>query len=408
MSSHDSRNIHRRHDNNSTRQTNFALNKECRQSSPFGTNIIYLPGVAVDGDKQQYMHDGAFCSHTKQHEPFNWWTVDLGQQFIVDNVTIYNRADSCCVISTWEEYNKSTPDLCYHHHGISPLVINITCPTGTIGRYVQIYKHNGVDFNITNQPLTLCEVEVYGRNLTDPKDTVVEITTGNSLSTDVIQLNQNLILRGSNVKNNIKYLRKCEEISISALTDLRNCYVMESLNIYIITISVELAVTLGQINLALFKEARQNSLFLNENKHSPGTAVDGDTLQYLSRGAFCSHTKQHEPFNWWTVHLGQQYIVDNITIYNRADKSYGDRLTDYDVLVYSPVISTWEHYNKSTPDLYCHHNGISPVVINLTCPTGTIGRYVQIYKQNGVDFNITRQPSTLCEVEVVMNRKIDF
>ncbi|CAG2257264.1 unnamed protein product [Mytilus edulis] len=79
----------------------------------------------------------------------------------------------------------STPDLCYHHDGVSPLVINITCPTGTIGRYVQIYKPNGVDFNITRQPLSLCEVEVYGRSiLTDPNDTVIETTTGNSLSTD--------------------------------------------------------------------------------------------------------------------------------------------------------------------------------------------------------------------------------
>ncbi|CAC5380554.1 unnamed protein product [Mytilus coruscus] len=152
------------------------------------------------------MQSGAFCSHTDQHDPFNWWTVDLGQQYIVDNITIYNRADPCCgarladydvliyspVISTWEDYNKSTHDLCYHHYGISPPVINITCQTGTIGRYVQIYKENGVDFNITKKPLTLCEVEVYGRNLTDPNDIVIEITTGNSLSTDGTKLNQSV------------------------------------------------------------------------------------------------------------------------------------------------------------------------------------------------------------------------
>ncbi|XP_076071686.1 uncharacterized protein LOC143043112 [Mytilus galloprovincialis] len=109
--------------------------------------------------------------------------------------TIYNKYDDRLadydvlvynpVISTWEDYNKSTPDICYHHDGISPLVINITCPTGTTGRFVQIYKQNGVDFNITEHPLTLCEVEVYGpRNLTDPADTVIETTTGNILSTD--------------------------------------------------------------------------------------------------------------------------------------------------------------------------------------------------------------------------------
>ncbi|CAG2190367.1 unnamed protein product [Mytilus edulis] len=180
-------------------QTNLALNKECRQSSQLFSNSKYSPGVAVDGDTQQKMKQEASCSHTEHYEPFNWWTVDLGQQYTVDTITIYNRADPCCddrladydvlvynpVISTWEDYNKSTPDICYHHDGISPLVINITCPTGTIGRFVQIYKQNGVDFNITEQPLTLCEVEVYGpRNLTDPADTVIETTTGNILSTD--------------------------------------------------------------------------------------------------------------------------------------------------------------------------------------------------------------------------------
>ncbi|CAC5382786.1 unnamed protein product [Mytilus coruscus] len=263
-------------------QTNLALYKECRQSSTHSTNIKYLPGVAVDGDTQQYMSDGALCSHTNHHEPFNWWTVDLGQQYIVDNITIYNRADSCCgarlhdydvliyspAISTWQDYNKSIPYLCYHHYEISPLVIDITCRTGIVGRYVQIYKENGVDFNITNQPLTLCEVEVYGRNLTDPNDTVIEITTGNSISTNGIKLNQSA------------------------------------------------------------------------------------------------------------------------------------RLHDYDALIYSPAISTWQDYNKSIPYLCYHHYEISPLVINITCRTGIIGRYVQIYKENGVDFNITNQPLTLCEVEV--------
>ncbi|CAG2208856.1 unnamed protein product [Mytilus edulis] len=154
--------------------------------------VIFSAGVVVDGNTIQQLQVAYSCSHTDHYEPFNWWTVDLGQLFTVDTIIIYNREDSCCgnllrftYYFRWEDYNRSTPDLCYHHDGVSPLVINITCPTGTIGRYVQIYKPNGVDFNITRQPLSLCEVEVYGRSiLTDPNDTVIETTTGNSLSTD--------------------------------------------------------------------------------------------------------------------------------------------------------------------------------------------------------------------------------
>ncbi|CAG2249744.1 unnamed protein product [Mytilus edulis] len=130
-------------------QTNLALNKECRQSSTLNNKTIFSAGVVVDGNTIQQLQVAYSCSHTDHYEPFNWWTVDLGQLFTVDTIIIYNREDSCC------------------------------------GRYVQIYKPNGVDFNITRQPLSLCEVEVYGRSiLTDPNDTVIETTTGNSLSTD--------------------------------------------------------------------------------------------------------------------------------------------------------------------------------------------------------------------------------
>ncbi|CAG2190368.1 unnamed protein product [Mytilus edulis] len=129
-------------------QINLALNKECRHSSKIGPAIEFLPGCAVDGNRAQHIAQGAACSHTALFEPFNWWTVDLGQQYTVDTITIYKRADSCC------------------------------------RRYVQIYKQNGVDFIITESPLTLCEVEVYGpRNLTDTEDTVIDTTSRTSLST---------------------------------------------------------------------------------------------------------------------------------------------------------------------------------------------------------------------------------
>ncbi|XP_076071581.1 fucolectin-1-like [Mytilus galloprovincialis] len=77
-------------------QTNLALNKECRQSSQLFSNSKFSPGVAVDGDTQQKMNQEASCSHTEHYEPFNWWTVDLGQHYTVDTITIYNRADPCC------------------------------------------------------------------------------------------------------------------------------------------------------------------------------------------------------------------------------------------------------------------------------------------------------------------------
>ena len=77
-------------------QTNLALNKECRQSSTLNNKTIFSAGVVVDGNTIQQLQVAYSCSHTDHYEPFNWWTVDLGQLFTVDTIIIYNREDSCC------------------------------------------------------------------------------------------------------------------------------------------------------------------------------------------------------------------------------------------------------------------------------------------------------------------------
>lgn len=81
--------------------------------------------------------------------------------------------------------------LCFHHNGVSPNVLNITCQTSIKWRYLQVYKDNGVDN--ADKALTLCEVEVYGRKVTEPKPILLESTTTEMISTDGIQLNQSML-----------------------------------------------------------------------------------------------------------------------------------------------------------------------------------------------------------------------
>lgn len=65
---------------------NIALMKAATQSSEFGWPDN--PAIkAVDGS-----HDGYDCSHTETGEP-QWWMVDLGDNYYVCRVTLWNRQD---------------------------------------------------------------------------------------------------------------------------------------------------------------------------------------------------------------------------------------------------------------------------------------------------------------------------
>ncbi|VDI20749.1 Hypothetical predicted protein, partial [Mytilus galloprovincialis] len=35
------------------------------------------------------------CSHTLEDQTDYWWAVDLGQEFNINTITIYNRIDCC-------------------------------------------------------------------------------------------------------------------------------------------------------------------------------------------------------------------------------------------------------------------------------------------------------------------------
>lgn len=74
-------------------QFNLALWKDTKQDSVL-SDSIFLSGDAVNGNRQQDMENTS-CSHTSLNRKFNWWTVDLGQQYLIDNIIIYGR-DDCC------------------------------------------------------------------------------------------------------------------------------------------------------------------------------------------------------------------------------------------------------------------------------------------------------------------------
>lgn len=69
---------------------NLALSKSTDQSS---TGYGGTPDKAVDGNTGgHYLNDG--CTATSS-EDSPWWSVDLGMNTQVTDVTLYNRLDCC-------------------------------------------------------------------------------------------------------------------------------------------------------------------------------------------------------------------------------------------------------------------------------------------------------------------------
>lgn len=158
-------------------------------------------------------------------------------------------------------------------------------------------------------------------------------------------------------------------------------------------------------NIAVGKESRQSSTYNDSTSvFGPQHANDGKTSAHvLTKGDNCSHTEVNTRSYWWAVNLGQKYIIDSISIYNRQD-CCGHRLADYYVYVYSPEDATWDNFDAGKGILCYHHNGVSPPVIQIACTREVQGQYVKIFMEHNPRINANTL--TLCEVEVYISRDL--
>ncbi|XP_048243321.1 uncharacterized protein LOC124147527 isoform X2 [Haliotis rufescens] len=137
---------------------NVAYNKTAKSSGTDYARNGWTADKVVDGNRDQdVLHNSCFHSHSRNSKAT--LTVDLGQQYRIHDVRIYNRADSILRIRTavlsLSNYSSSTPGVtCFTFSSDTPQtpdsVYDVTCD-GT-GRY----------FTITHSTkLNLCEVEIY-------------------------------------------------------------------------------------------------------------------------------------------------------------------------------------------------------------------------------------------------------
>lgn len=140
----------------------LALNRPTSQSSTYSAGgYTYPSNLATDGNKNTQGNYGG-CTHTK-HEAKPSWKVTLASLFEIQQVKIYNRFDCCSGrLSDSIIYVEKNGDLqeCAkigNMNGIESKKFD--CVEGVVGDAVVIVKQQ-------SGPLSLCEVEVFGKEYT--------------------------------------------------------------------------------------------------------------------------------------------------------------------------------------------------------------------------------------------------
>ncbi|CAB5499685.1 putative lipoprotein [Bathymodiolus azoricus thioautotrophic gill symbiont] len=136
------------------------------------------------------------------------------------------------------------------------------------------------------------------------------------------------------------------------------------------TVTVVIAVGVGDINLAFGKHATQSSTYpYSDIITVAGYAVDGNTDGYFLNKS-TTHTK-YEQGAWWQVDLGGKKNINEIIIHNRTD-CCADRLSNYQVSISDKADFSTHTYQQD------FHVAPNPKkTIKLDAP-GKQGRYVRI------------------------------
>jgi len=155
-----------------TNPTNIALNKPASQSSTITANgITGSASKAVDGNTNGVFFTGSNSTSSvsaTQNQFQGWWEVDLGAEYNIEQVKLYNRTDGtdktddCYLIISSTPFNGGDLNAALNQANYShyeqgavgnPSIDNP--PSGTTGRYVRI-QLNGQGY------LVLAEVEIFG------------------------------------------------------------------------------------------------------------------------------------------------------------------------------------------------------------------------------------------------------
>uniref|UniRef100_A0A8C5WCI0 F5/8 type C domain-containing protein n=1 Tax=Leptobrachium leishanense TaxID=445787 RepID=A0A8C5WCI0_9ANUR len=137
---------------------NLARSGQATQSSVYSPSPSTDASKAIDGNTATSYYSYS-CATTLSNQPA-WWRLDLNRSMKVQSVIITNRQDCCperligAQIKIGNSADGNNP-LCGTIKDVSKARVTVCC-NGMEGRYLS------VTISDRNEYLTLCEVEVYG------------------------------------------------------------------------------------------------------------------------------------------------------------------------------------------------------------------------------------------------------
>ena len=144
-----------------------ALGKSAFQSSNYNP-IINFAGAAVDGKTDGNYYNASVATTNADFQA--WWYVDLGANFNISSITLWNRTDCCAArlsnfwvsvlaSGTPNVWNFGAPAVWQTYNlGAAGTTTTYTPPAGTIGEFVKVQLDHA-DY------LQLAEVDVEGTPL---------------------------------------------------------------------------------------------------------------------------------------------------------------------------------------------------------------------------------------------------
>ncbi|WP_149303609.1 galactose-binding domain-containing protein [Pareuzebyella sediminis] len=363
--------------------SNAALGGTASQSSTYGNGVASL---AIDGYTSGTSPWSADLQHT-QSEVTPWWEVDLGAEYILENLKIFNRNDSFSTrlnnfhvfvsitpISSQATISdlESDPDVSdFYFSGQAGL--EETIALNTQGRYVRVQLSG-------NGMLHMAEVEVMGCFLQaspcDGSDTVAISPVGPFLDTDPVQALTGSpsggVWSGASTDGTFDPGLGAGTYTVTyTYDDGSGCVQSDSYDIEVATVGSGGCVL---SNVALGGTSSMSSTYGNS---SASYAVDGSTTGTSPWSADLQHT-QNEYRPWWEVDLGADHTVDQVVLYNRSDGNQS-RLRDFYVLVSAapfPAGATLEELLEDGNVTGAYFPG--PAGASETVPLNAEGRYVRV------------------------------
>ncbi|XP_067942827.1 uncharacterized protein [Watersipora subatra] len=268
---------------------NLALNKPVRQSSDY-PNSDYIAQKAVDGNT-----DGSDFSHTEA-KANQWWMVDLGGQYEVTNIELYNRKDrkynlqKIYILTSNEATAPPDPNptfekwtVRYYHHPPYGDMGNIILEEGVFVRHVAVFSSH-------DEGVTLVEAKVYAyRNLAYKCRASQSTTYGNLVAKKAVDG----VLYGKLESSHTNGDKSWWKVDLGKNRSVAQVVLYSG--------------TGEASNLALNKPAKQSSNYSNSDYFAQ-KAVDGNT-----DGSDFSRTEA-KANQWWMVDLGKQYEITKVEL----------------------------------------------------------------------------------------------